>query len=163
MSEFSIIIFHVNCYINIVIGIFDDKIYNVLIFSYALRNIRSLIVFFLLYDNNKKSWLTEGRTESKWFVQAAVSSKKQTNEFDFTTMIHQVDLFSFIIWKKLKTPKRHFEINWPLVLMKKLGYFIFATSKSWILKFLIMAIQKKEVGYLYPWSVNFYMLQNSGE
>ena len=36
------------------------------------------------------------------------------NEFDFTTMIPQVDLFSFVFWKKLKTPKRHFEINWPL-------------------------------------------------
>ena len=42
------------------------------------------------------------------------SSKKRTNEFDFTTMIPQVDLFSFVFWKKLKTPKRHFEINWPL-------------------------------------------------
>ena len=51
MSEFSILVFHVNCYINIIIGIFDDKIYNVLIFRYALRNIWSLIVFFLLYNN----------------------------------------------------------------------------------------------------------------
>ena len=25
-----------------------------------------------------------------------------------------VDLFSFVFWRKLKTPKRHFEINWPL-------------------------------------------------
>ena len=24
------------------------------------------------------------------------------------------DVFSFIFWKKLKTPKRHFKINWPL-------------------------------------------------
>ena len=37
------------------------------------------------------------------------------NEFDFTTMIPQVDLFSFVFWKKLKTSKRHFEINWPLL------------------------------------------------
>ena len=55
MSEFSIIIFHVNCYINIVIGIFDDKIYNVLIFGYALCNIRSLIAFFFLYNGKKNS------------------------------------------------------------------------------------------------------------
>ena len=41
-----------------------------------------------------------------------------TYEFNFTTMIPQVDLFSFIFWKKLKTPKRHFEINWPLALPK---------------------------------------------
>jgi hypothetical protein len=31
-------------------------------------------------------------------------------------MIPQVDLFSFVFWKKLKTQKtKHFEINWPLV------------------------------------------------
>ena len=27
------------------------------------------------------------------------------NEFDFTAMIPQVDLFSFAFWKKLKTQK----------------------------------------------------------
>ena len=26
----------------------------------------------------------------------------------------KVNLFSFVFWKKLKTPKSHFEINWPL-------------------------------------------------
>ena len=25
-----------------------------------------------------------------------------------------VNLFSFVVWKKVKTPKRHFEIIWPL-------------------------------------------------
>ena len=29
-------------------------------------------------------------------------------------MIPQGDLFSFVFWEKLKTPKKHFEINWPL-------------------------------------------------
>ena len=33
------------------------------------------------------------------------------NEFDFTNMIPQVDLFSFVFWKNLKTPKRHYEIK----------------------------------------------------
>ena len=33
------------------------------------------------------------------------------NEFDFTTMKPQVDLFWFVFWKKMKTPNRHFEIN----------------------------------------------------
>ena len=55
-----------------------------------------------------------GQTKSKRFFQADVSSKNRRNKFDFTTMIPQVDLFSFVFWKKLKTPKRHFEINWPL-------------------------------------------------
>ena len=46
----------------------------------------------------------------KRFFQADVFSKKQTNEFYFTTMKPQVNLFSFGFWRKLKTPKRHFEI-----------------------------------------------------
>ena len=45
---------------------------------------------------------------------SSISSKKQTSEFAFTTMIPQVDLFSFIFWRKSMTPKNHFEINWPL-------------------------------------------------
>ena len=40
--------------------------------------------------------------------------QKWMNKFDFTTMLPQVDLSSFVIWKKLTIPKRHFEINWPL-------------------------------------------------
>ena len=28
-------------------------------------------------------------------------------------MLPQVELFPFIFWKNLKTPKRRFEINWP--------------------------------------------------
>ena len=31
------------------------------------------------------------------------------------------DVFSFLFWKKLKTPKRHFEIIWPLVLNAYVG------------------------------------------
>jgi hypothetical protein len=34
--------------------------------------------------------------------------------FNLTTMIPQVELYSFVFWKILKTPKRQFEINWPL-------------------------------------------------
>ena len=42
------------------------------------------------------------------------SPKKLTKKFDFTTMVPQVKLFSFVFLGELKTPKRHFEINWPL-------------------------------------------------
>ena len=62
----------------------------------------------------KKIDAAKGQTKSKWFFQAKVSSKKRTNEFYFTTMIPHFDLFSFVFWKKLKTPKIHFEINGPL-------------------------------------------------
>ena len=42
--------------------------------------------------------------KSKVNHQAVNSSKKRTNEFVFTTM-------GRVFWKKLKTPKRHFEVN----------------------------------------------------
>ena len=42
------------------------------------------------------------------------SSKIRTKKLDLITMIPKVDLFLFLFWKNLKTPKRHFEINWPL-------------------------------------------------
>ena len=64
--------------------------------------------------------LFKGQENSKANCQAVNSSKKQTNEFNFTIMIPQVDLFlfSFIFWKIMKTPKRHSEINLPLVDLK---------------------------------------------
>ena len=69
--------------------------------------------------NTKSFWsITKGQTKSQQFFQADVPSKNRTNEFNFTSMIPQVDLFLFVFWKKLKTPKRHFEINWPLVWLK---------------------------------------------
>ena len=59
------------------------------------------------------------------------SSKKRTNEFDFTTMIPQFDLFLFVFWKKLKTPKGHFEINWPL------AYSFLGFNLSFFYKYLV--------------------------
>ena len=59
---------------------------------------------FILYLGSK------GQFISKWFLGSSISSKKRTKEFDFTTMIPQVDLFSFVFWRKSKTPKNHFEI-----------------------------------------------------
>ena len=55
--------------------------------------------------------ITKGQIISKANYGILISSKKRTNKFDFTTMIPHVDLFSFVFWRKLKTPKRHFEIN----------------------------------------------------
>ena len=57
----------------------------------------------------------KGQLISKWFFGSSISSKKRTSKFDFATMKPQVDLFSFVFWRKLKTPKGHFEIIWPLV------------------------------------------------
>ena len=53
----------------------------------------------------------KGQLISKGLFGILNSSKKRTKKFDFTTMIPQVDLFSFVFWKNLKTPKIHFEIK----------------------------------------------------
>ena len=45
--------------------------------------------------------------------------QKQMNEFNITTLRPQVDLFLFVLWKKLKTQKRNFKIYWPLENTKK--------------------------------------------
>ena len=63
--------------------------------------------FIYLILNVKQCWNN--------FFQADVSSKTWTNEFYFTTMKPQFELLSFVFMRKLKTPKRHFQINCPLV------------------------------------------------
>ena len=88
----------------------------------------------------------KGHTKSKWFFQANVASKKRTNEFYFTTMKPQVDLFfPFVFWRKLRMPKIHFEINWPIpilgTLLRKnkqkskilnsIQYFLFESFNFW--------------------------------
>ena len=59
--------------------------------------------------------MPKGQLISKGLFGILNSSKKRTKKFDLTTivttMIPQVDLFSFVFWEKLKTPKMHFEIN----------------------------------------------------
>ena len=54
---------------------------------------------------------TKGQLISKGLFVVLNSPKKRTKKFDFTTMIPQFVLFPFVFWEKLKTPKRHFEIN----------------------------------------------------
>ena len=56
----------------------------------------------------------KGQLISKWFFGSSISSKKWTNESNFTTMIPQVDLLSFVFWGKSTNQKNHFEIKWPL-------------------------------------------------
>ena len=52
----------------------------------------------------------KGQLISKGVLDILNSPKKGTKEFDFTTMIPQIDLFSFVFWEKLKTPNGHSEI-----------------------------------------------------
>ena len=45
---------------------------------------------------------SKGQTKSKWYFQANISSKKQTNKFYFTTMKPQVDLFLFVFLEEIE-------------------------------------------------------------
>ena len=50
------------------------------------------------------------QNQNDFFKPTFLPKNERTN----STMIPQVDLVSFVFWKKLKTQKRHFEIKWPL-------------------------------------------------
>ena len=53
-----------------------------------------------------QNWfMFKGHWISKWFLGSSISSKKRMNKFNFTTIIPQVDLFSFVLWRKLTTQK----------------------------------------------------------
>ena len=58
-----------------------------------------------------KFLFAKGQTNSKWFFKPTFLPKNERTN----SILLLVDLFSFVFWKKVKTPKRHFEINWPLV------------------------------------------------
>ena len=49
---------------------------------------------------------TKGQIISKGFLMSSISSKKRTKEFNFTTMIPQVDLFSFVFWRRNQRPQK---------------------------------------------------------
>ena len=53
----------------------------------------------------------KGQLFSKCLLGIFNSPKKRMKNFNFTTMVPQVELFSFVFYGELKTPKRHFEIN----------------------------------------------------
>ena len=57
--------------------------------------------------------VVKGQIISKANYGILNSSKKRTNKFDFTVMIPQINFFLFpdYCWRKIKTPKRHFQIN----------------------------------------------------
>ena len=52
--------------------------------------------------------IDKGQLISKGLFGILNSSKKRTKKIDLTTMIPQVDLFSFVILEELKTHKKTF-------------------------------------------------------
>jgi hypothetical protein len=100
---------------------------SLLILKYSCRIIKA--VFMMFQSKKRKLQVSSDFPENKQRKYAEPSLikvrqsyndsswrffQKWMNKFDFTTMLPQVDLSSFVIWKKLTIPKRHFEINWPL-------------------------------------------------
>ena len=65
------------------------------------------------------SRICKGQLISKGILGILNTPKKQTKKIGFTTIIPQVKLFLFVFWEKLKTPKRHFDANWPLAGTRK--------------------------------------------
>ena len=63
--------------------------------------------------NYFSNYISKDQLISKCLFGIFNSPKKRTKKFDFTTMVPQVELFSFVFGDK--TLKRHFKINWPLV------------------------------------------------
>ena len=61
------------------------------------------------YTYIRVAFLKVRQIRNYFFKPRYLPKNEQTNS---TLLL--VDLFSFVFWKKVKTPKRHFEINWPL-------------------------------------------------
>ena len=95
---------------------FPHKTVNNL-FNFSAQDSDLEYSFWQRKNSSVSSDLKPPQTKSKKKFQADISSKKRMNEFYFTTMKPQIDLFSFVFWRKLKTPKRHFEIKWPFIMI----------------------------------------------
>ena len=68
------------------------------------------MVGFTGFQSGVFSIAAKGQKKPKWFFQVEVSSKKQTNEFYFTAMKPQVDLFSFFRFlEEIEDTKKTFQ------------------------------------------------------
>ena len=78
-------------------------------------------------ENNDKYYVcafsksndVKGQLISKCLFGILNASKKQTKKFDLTTMVTQVELFSFVSRKNWRH-QRHFEIKWSLAMQQTL-------------------------------------------
>ena len=91
------------------------------------------------------------------FWGSSISSKKRTNEFDFTTMIPQVDLCLFVFGKKSKTPKKniskltcifvYFKINQNMSFMNYIQFWKHARMKLFLKIVIFVHILKSTLGF----------------
>ena len=71
----------------------------------------------ILYISRAVSYLThhiKGQTNSKWFFKPMFLPKNERTNSTLLWYLRST-CFCLFFWKKLKTPKRHFQMNWPLV------------------------------------------------
>ena len=64
-------------------------------------------------DQSKPSGLQTLKVRQIWNYFFKPMFLPKNERINLTLLL--VYLFSFVFWKKVKTPKRHFEIKWPLV------------------------------------------------
>ena len=106
------------------------KLHNLENLSFFLFLLVSLVSCIPFWARNV--WMNaKGQKKSKRFFQADVSSKKRTNEFYFTTYETSGRLVFVHFWMKLMTPKRHFEIIWPLENREYLSLLCLGEVKNW--------------------------------
>ena len=79
--------------------------------------------FFLLYPYSNLSLFMWFQGWDEILMITLISSKKLGVYRNMNITVPLADLFSFFFWKNLKTPRRQFEINWPLVVTVKCSYF----------------------------------------
>ena len=63
------------------------------------------------------------------------------------------DVFSFVFWKKLKTPKRHFEIIWPLGVGHWAPQTVLIFEKKNLMKKYVYEVQFANAGSLWDMSI----------
>ena len=68
----------------------------------------SLLIFLLLFCFSLKV---------SWFRKQIVKQQILPKNEQMNSFLLLCEVFSFVFWKKLKTPKQHFEIIWPLARM----------------------------------------------
>ena len=80
---------------------------------HRVRNIflkKALKHIYIAGQRNVNNLLKVRQIRNYFFKPTFLPKNERTN-----SSLLLIDLFSFVFWKKVKTPKRHFEINWPLV------------------------------------------------
>ena len=84
-------------------------------------------LYYYLYCPGSSKAVKVRQIRNDFFKPTILSKNDRTNS---TLLL--VDLFLFVFWKKVKTPKRHFEISWPLA-FSNISYIIINPNNFWLI------------------------------